>query len=93
MAGQLELMQHMDFERPETAAEFDVRFGRHPLLAKHHDVVIEMRAMNAREIGVIDRPGDVETDDLGADRRIEWTDFESLGRCVRRQNGRHEGIR
>ncbi len=57
------------------------------------EVPVATRAMNAGEIGVVDRLRDVETDDFCANGRVERTDFEVLGwdACVLwGKNNRHE---
>ena len=40
---------------------------RDALVAKHEHVMVEMRAVDAREIGVVERLRDVEADHFGAD--------------------------
>jgi hypothetical protein len=40
VAGQLELMQHVDLQRTETAAEADLLVGRDALVAEYHYVMI-----------------------------------------------------
>ena len=92
MLRQLELMQHVDFERAETAAELHVFGGRDLLVAEDDDVVIEMGPMDAGEIGVVDRLRDVEADDFSADGGGERADFEVLGwgaGSLRGKDGRH----
>jgi hypothetical protein len=42
--------------------------------------MIQVRAVNAREVLVIDRAGQIETDDLGTHRPAERADFEELWR-------------
>jgi hypothetical protein len=41
-------------------------------------VVVEVRAVDAREVVGVDRPGDVEADDLGAHRGVEGAHLEVL---------------
>ncbi len=89
MVLELELVQHMDFERAEAATEFDVLGGSDLLVAEHHDVMVEVRAVDAREVGVVDRPGDVEADDFGADRCVEGAHFEVLCGSFGEKNGSH----
>ena len=84
MALEMKLMQHMDFERAEASAERDVVGWRDLLVAEDEHMVVEMRTVEAREIGVVDGPGNVEPDDFGADRRIETSDVELLGKGVAR---------
>jgi hypothetical protein len=69
MAAQLELVQHVDLQRAETAAEADVLFGRDALVTKYDDVMIQVSAMNALEIFVGKRLAQVETCHFGAQRR------------------------
>jgi hypothetical protein len=47
---QLELVQHVDLERAEAAAEIDVLGGRDLLVAEHQHVVIEVRAVDAHSV-------------------------------------------
>ncbi len=60
MGRQQELLQHMDLQRPEAAAEIDLLTRRDVLPAKHHDVMVEVRLMNAGEIRVIDRQAQIQ---------------------------------
>ncbi|MDT4878523.1 hypothetical protein FQZ97_1141220 [compost metagenome] len=80
MVLQLELVQHVDLERPEAAAEVDVLCGRDALVAKDQHVVVQVRAVDALEVGGVDRLSDVEPDDLRTDRRIERPHLEGLRR-------------
>lgn len=41
-----------------------------------------MRAVDAREIGVVDGPGNIEPDDFGADRCVEGAHFKRLRRRI-----------
>jgi hypothetical protein len=50
VARQLELVQHVDLQRPEAAAEGDLLCRRDALVAEHQHVMIEMRLMDALEI-------------------------------------------
>nr|GEU28124.1 hypothetical protein [Tanacetum cinerariifolium] len=81
---QLKIAQHVDLQRPETAAEIDLLLRRDALVAEHQQVVVEVRLVDAREI--VRRQGlmQIEAEDLRAQRRIEQLDLEgSL------ENGRH----
>ena len=63
------------------------------LVAKYHDVMVQMRAVNAREILVADRVRKVQTNDLGTDAAGQWTNLERLrgeGRCWHSRGGGHE---
>jgi hypothetical protein len=63
------------------------------LVAEHHDVVIQVRAMNAGEILVVDWPGQIQADNLGTDAAGQWSNLERLGskgRCWNSRGGRHE---
>ena len=80
MPGQLELLEHMDLQHAETAAEIDLLFGGNALVAEHHHVMIQVRAVDAGEVLVIDRAGQIETDDFGTHRAAERADFEKLWR-------------
>lgn len=50
----------MDLQRPEAAAEIDLLTRRDFLVAEHHHVMVEMRLMNARKVGVIDRQAQIQ---------------------------------
>jgi hypothetical protein len=83
MTGQLELVQHVNLQRPKTAAEVDVLRGRDLLIAKHQHVIVEMRAVNACEIFGGKRLVQIEAEHFGADGRIERNDFERPARASR----------
>jgi hypothetical protein len=76
--GQLELAQHVDLQGAEAAAERHLLGGRDALVAEHQHVIIEMGAVDAREIGVAERLRQVEAHDLGAERGIEGADRKRL---------------
>ncbi|GLH52601.1 hypothetical protein RS3R6_07820 [Pseudomonas atacamensis] len=78
--GQEELFEHVDLQHAETAAEIDLLLRGDLLIAKDHDVVIQVRAVNPREVLIIDRPAQVEANDLGADGTAEGANFENLWR-------------
>jgi len=79
VAGQLELTQHVDLQRTETAAEADLLLGRDALVAEYHDVMIEVGAMDALEIFVGKRLAQVETCYFSAQRRaFERRDLNGL---------------
>jgi hypothetical protein len=75
---QLKLVQHVDLQRPEAAAKGDLLVRCDALIAKHQYVVIEVRAMNAREIFVGKRLAQIEPEDFGAHWAVEGTDFDAL---------------
>lgn len=80
MPGQQELLEYVDLQHTETAAEGDLLFGGNALVAEHHHVMVQVRAMDAGEVLVIDRAGQVQADDFGTDSAAEWSDFEDLRR-------------
>eukprot|EP00659_Diplonema_papillatum_P021701 gene21699-biopygen22005 len=93
VVGQQELFEHMDLQHAETAAEGDLLLGGDTLVAEDHDVMVQMRAVNACEVLVADRAGQVQAYDFGADAAGKWTDLEGLcgvGRCWNSRGGRHE---
>jgi hypothetical protein len=47
------------------------------LVTEHQHVMVEMGAMDAREIILAERPGQVKADHFGAERRVEWPDVEA----------------
>ena len=94
VVGQQELFEHVDLQHAEAAAEGDLLFGGDALVAEHYDVVIQMRAVDAREVCVVDRAGQVQANDLGADAAGQWANLEGLGgwgRCWNSRGGGHEG--
>ncbi|CFW28885.1 Uncharacterised protein [Bordetella pertussis] len=84
----VELMQHMDHQAAEAAAEIDVLPGRDALVAKHHQVMIQVRTAHAGKIGGTQRTRQVDADDLRAQRVVQRPDREVLGRAVREHVGR-----
>jgi hypothetical protein len=85
----------VDLERAEAAAEIDMGLGADLLVAEDHDVVVEVRLVDALEVFGVDRLRDVEADDFGAHGGVEGAHFEMLGCgfgiwCVGK-NGCHAG--
>ncbi|MNY03269.1 hypothetical protein D3C86_1358810 [compost metagenome] len=80
MPCQQELLEHMDLQHAKTTAEIDLLLRGYALVAEHHHVMIQVRAVNAGKIVIIDRAGQVETDDLDAHRSAERADFKELWR-------------
>src|SRR5688572_27928658 len=78
VVGQEELFEHVDLQHAEATAEIDLLFRGNLLIAKDHDMVIQMCAVNPREVLIIDRPAEVKANDLGADGTAEGTNFENL---------------
>ena len=80
MARQLELVEHVDLQRTETAAEADLLVGRDVLVAEYHDVMIQVSAMNALEIIVGKRLAQLEPGYFSAQRRtFKRRDLDGLG--------------
>lgn len=52
------------------------------LVAEYQHVVVEVCLVDALEVFGVDRPGDVEADDFGADGGVEGAHFEVLRRCL-----------
>jgi hypothetical protein len=80
ISRQLKLVQHMDLQRTKAAAKGDLLLGGDALVAKHQYVVIEMRAMNAREILIAKRLIQVEPQHFGTHGAVEGTNFDALRR-------------
>ncbi|GAB7528180.1 hypothetical protein PS3A_05870 [Pseudomonas sp. 3A(2025)] len=78
MIGQQELLEHVDLQHAETAAEIDLLLGGDVLVTEHHDVMIQMRLVNTGEIGVIKGFRQIEPDDLGTDLVGERADIKGL---------------
>jgi hypothetical protein len=66
----------VDLQHAETATEIDLLLGGNALVAEHHHVMIQVRAVNAGEVLIIDRAGQIEADDFGTDGATESADFE-----------------
>src|SRR5690606_14585971 len=82
VAGQQELAQHVDLQLTEAAAEVDVLLRGQVLVAEHHHAVFQVGLVDAGEIGVVERLGEVDADYFSAQHGIEGTDLEVLGRRV-----------
>jgi len=68
MAGQMELVQHMDHQAAEAAAEIDVLLRRDALVAKHQQVMVQVRLVHTGKIGSCQFTRQVQADDLRAQR-------------------------
>ena len=90
MIGQQKLLEHVNLQRAETAAEGDLLLGRDALVTEHQQSVIEMGTMDTSEIDVVQRLGQVQTDDFRPQRGIERANLEGLHRGDgKRGNCRH----
>ncbi len=83
MPWEQELLQHMDLQRPQAAAEGDVLGRGDALVAEHQHVVVQVRAVQAGEVGVVERTRQVQAQHLGAQGLIEGVDLEILRGSVR----------
>ncbi|MNT65906.1 hypothetical protein D3C72_2039290 [compost metagenome] len=82
VSGQQELLEHMDLQHTEAAAEGNLLFGADVLVAKHQHMVVEVRAVNPGEVFGGDCTGQVQADDFGTDSTGERTNFEALLLCA-----------
>lgn len=83
MVRQLEVLQHVDLQRPEAAAEVDVLARRDALVAEHHHVVVEVRLVQPGEVRIAERSRQVQPQHLGAQRRAgQRPDVEALRRRI-----------
>lgn len=57
MPFEQELLEHMNLQFAKAAAERDLLFRRDALIAKNQNMMIEVSAMNTREVLGIERPG------------------------------------
>ncbi|GLZ25692.1 hypothetical protein Pstu01_23610 [Stutzerimonas stutzeri] len=64
MIGQQKLLEHVDLQRAETAAEGDLLLGGDALVTEHQQSVIEMGTMDTSEIGFVQRLGQVQANDF-----------------------------
>ncbi|MDT4833750.1 hypothetical protein FQZ97_673710 [compost metagenome] len=55
----------MDLQRTEAPTEGDLLFRGDALVAEHQHVMIQMGAVDTGEVGVGQRPGQVQPDHLG----------------------------
>ncbi len=78
MVGQQKLLEHMDLQHPEAPAEIDLLLRRDLLIAEHHHMVIQMCLMHTSEVGIVQRPGQIQPNDFRAHLFGEWTHFEGL---------------
>ena len=78
MVLELELVQDVDLERAEAAAEVDVLLRGDLLVAEDQDVMVEMGLVDAGEVFGADGLRDVEAEDFGAYGGGEAADFEVL---------------
>lgn len=78
MGGEGELVQHVFLQRAEAPAEGHLLRRRNALLAEHQHVVLQQRPADALEVRLGNGPGEVETDQFGAQRRAEAADLEIL---------------
>mmetsp|Transcript_5852 Transcript_5852/g.22971 ORF Transcript_5852/g.22971 Transcript_5852/m.22971 type:complete len:729 (-) Transcript_5852:815-3001(-) len=79
VAGQRELVQHMDLQRPEAAAEVDLLLRRDALVAEHQHMVVEMGAVNTAEVVVGQRLAEVQPQHLGGEAAGEGADRDGGG--------------
>ena len=66
MIAQHRIVGGMLVERAEAPGKIDLLLRREVLAAKHEDEVVQMRPVHLREDRIVQRPGQVETDDFGA---------------------------
>jgi hypothetical protein len=69
----------MNLQRAESAAEGNLLIRRDALVAEHEHMVIEVSAMNAREIVLAKRLAEIESEDFRADGTVERANLEGLG--------------
>jgi len=72
----------MNLQHTEAAAEGDLVFGGNALVAEDQDMMVEMGPVDSGEVFAVDRKGQVQADDLGADCAVERPDFEGLVLCA-----------
>lgn len=94
--GQLEVLQHMDLQRAEAAAEIDVLARGDALVAEHQHVVRKVRAVDAVEVLRAEGPRQIEAHHLGAQRACgagHRADIEGLRRGIIVQGDGRRGNR
>src|SRR5712692_5689772 len=77
-AVEVELAHRVHLQRPEARREPDVLLGREMLVAKYHHAVLEMGALDAREGGLVERPGKIEAGHLREKGLAEPANLECL---------------
>jgi hypothetical protein len=81
--GEQKLLEHVNLQHAETAAEIDLLLRGDLLITEHNDVVVQMRAVHASEVCVVQRTGQIQADDFRAHLFGEWTHIELLaGACA-----------
>lgn len=80
----MELVQHVDHQRPEAAAEVNVLLRRDALVAEHQQVVVQMRLVHALEVGGRQFLSQVQADQFGAHRARQRPQLERLRGRARR---------
>ena len=87
VVGQVELMQHVDHQAAEAAAEIDVLPRRDALVAEHQQVVVQVRLVHALEIGGRQFASQVQANELGAHGTRQRPQLERLRGRGRRDGG------
>src|SRR3546814_6292622 len=68
------LAEHVRLHRAEAAAEVHRLLRRQVLVADADDVVVEEGLLDGGEVGRIDRAGEIDTGDRGAETAVEGRD-------------------
>src|SRR3546814_17327621 len=74
--GQRILTKNVRLQVTEAAAESDLLFWRQRLIAEDEEAVGVEGVAHPREIGIVDRPGQIQADDLRAEYGRERRDGE-----------------
>ncbi|MOA39018.1 hypothetical protein D3C78_1607640 [compost metagenome] len=68
MAGEQELLEHVDLQLAEQSTEGDLLLGRDVLVTEHQQAVVQMRKVEVGEIFRIERAGQIQPDDFRTQR-------------------------
>ena len=96
MARKLKILEHMDLQRAEPAAEVHLLLRCDALVAEHQYVVVQMGAVDTGKVGCVERQRQIQPQHLGPHRRRQGTHREILPRndpTVRENNRHHSPCR
>lgn len=68
----------MDLQDAETPTEINLLLRGDVLIAKHHDVVVQVRLMDTGEVRIAERPGQIQSGDFRTHFFGEGADVECL---------------
>jgi len=78
MAGELELVQHVDLQPAEATAEGDLLRGCDALVAEDQHVVVQVGEVDAAEVALVQRLVEVQPDHFGGEAALDRADLDAL---------------